>query len=423
MNYSFGTAFFIRPGSIISSTKQDGWIIPLVAGAFGLVVALLWLALAKANPGLSLVQVSTKVAGKFFGAVISLIFILYFIQTSSWVIRNLGDFMKTALMPNTPISVFHVMFLIVACYAVIKGIETIGRTSEILTPLIIIVIFVIYVSALNDWNWDRLQPVLETNYMKLLRDSVPSMGFPYLETVTIMMLTPYVQKKLGKSLLLGIATSTVLLSGIVFITIGVLGATRGSHLLYPLYTIVKELQIAEFIEHLESTIVIVWLICIFLKLCVAYFCAAEGICQLFKLKDRTWVSIPLILLISGIALSLSDNVVGNVDWDEIYFSILMSLWYCSTAVAAHIDLDREMAAKGKEACFMIIFIVLYAMALAGGMIFLIVNKKSVKEISVFTVLALLAFASWIAIFLKLNISPNQWIGSIIDWMGLSLEQK
>jgi spore germination protein KB len=318
VNYALGTAFFIRPGSMIASTKQDGWIIPLVAGAFAVLVACLWLLLANANPNLSIVQISLKVAGKPVGGLIAIIYIWYFVQTASWVTRNLGDFMKTILMPHTPISVFHIMFLLIACYAAIRGIETIARTSELLTPFILLVLFVIYIAALNEWNWDRLQPMFQSDLIKLMKDSAPVIGFPYLETITILMLAPYVKSRFKTSLLLGLITVTLLLSGIVFVTIGVLGAARSSHLLYPLYTIVKELRIAEFIEHLESTIVIVWLIWIFLKLCIAYFCAVEGMCQLFQLKDRTWVAIPLVLLVSGIAISLNDNVVANIDWDRRY---------------------------------------------------------------------------------------------------------
>ncbi|WP_241674826.1 GerAB/ArcD/ProY family transporter [Paenibacillus luteus] len=349
VNYALGTAFFIRPGSVISSTKQDGWIIPLVAGAFAIVIACLWLLLSNANPELSIVQIALAAAGKPIGGLIAIVYIWYFIQTASWVTRNLGDFMKTILMPNTPISVFHIMFLVIACYAVIRGVETIARTSEFLTPFVLLVLFVIYISALNEWNWERFEPMFQASFTKLIKDSAPVIGFPYLETVTIMMLAPYVKTRLKSSLLLGLATATLLLSGIVFVTIGVLGAARSSHLLYPLYTIVEELRIAEFIEHLESTIVIVWLIWIFLKLCIAYYCAVEGIRQLFQMKERTWIAIPLVLLISGIAISLNDNVVENIDWDRKYifaysclFGIVLPL------LLLVLSWIRQRGRKGKE---------------------------------------------------------------------------
>ncbi|BBI36584.1 GerAB/ArcD/ProY family transporter [Cohnella abietis] len=318
LNYAVGTALFVRPGGMISAAKQDGWMIPLFSGGFALIVVFLWIALAKANPESSLVQICLKAGGKTVGGLFALLYIWYFVQTSSWVTRNLGDFMKTILMHNTPISVFHIMILAVAGYAVIKGIETIARISEFLTPFIVFVLIVIYLLTLTEWNWMRFEPPFQAKAMEIVEASLPIIGFPFLECIALLMLVPNVTSGLKSGLLLGFITATSLLTGIVFITIGVLGVTRTSHFMYPLYIIVQELQVAEFIEHVESTIVIVWLIWIFLKLCIAYYCAVAGICELFQVKDRTWITVPLLLLIAGLALTIHENVVENVNWDKEY---------------------------------------------------------------------------------------------------------
>lgn len=326
LNYTIGTSFFIRPGGIIASTKQDGWIIPLLAGTIALLIVCLWLTLAKANLGLSIVQICIKVLGKPVGGFFALLYIWYFVQTAGWVTRNLGDFMKTLVMPRTPISVFHLMLLLIVCYAAIKGIETIARVSEFLTPFVLIVVVIIYLLTLSEWRTDRLWPMFQTDAWQMIINSTTVIGFPYMESVCLMMLAPYVKNGVKSGLLYGIAMGTILLSGIVFVTIGVLGVTRASHSTYPLYIIVQELKIAEFIDHVESTIVIVWLIWIFLKLCTAYYCAVLGICQLFRLNDRTWIAVPLILLVSGLAISFNDNVVENIEWDKRYI-FLYSCFY------------------------------------------------------------------------------------------------
>ncbi|WP_186438412.1 GerAB/ArcD/ProY family transporter [Cohnella terricola] len=326
LNFIVGTAFFVRPGSIIAVSKQDGWIVPLIAGIFAVLIACLWLTLASRNPGLSIVQICTKVAGKYFGGFIALLYIWFFIQLAGWVTRNLGDFMKTILMPRTPISVFHLMFLIVVCYAVIKGVETIARTIEFLAPLVVLIVVVIYLFTLSEWKWERFEPMFQVSTWQLIKDSLPVIGFPYMEAVTLMMLVPYVKSRVKTGLLLGITVATLLISGIVFVTIGVLGVTRTSHFAYPLYIIVQELQIAEFIEHVESTIVIVWLIWIFIKLCISYHCAVTGICQLFRVSDRTWIAIPLVLFISGIAILTHENIVDNIAVDTRYIFQYTSLY-------------------------------------------------------------------------------------------------
>lgn len=325
-NFTIGTAFFLSPGILIVAARQDAWLIPLWTGGASILIACLWLMLARGNPGLSIVQICTKVAGNKIGGLFAVLYIFFFIETASWVTRNLGDFMKTALMPRSPISMFHLMFLAVVCYASIKGIQSIARVNELCTPLLVLLLIAICLFSLAEWKWERFEPMFTMNVWKTMKETRAFMGFPYLEVVCLMMIVPYVKTRIKSGLLLGLVLATVLLSGILFVTIGVLGVTRASHFLYPLYVIVQEVRIAEFIERVETTIVIVWLIWIFIKLCIAYYCAVAGICQLFRLQDRTWIALPLLLLISGLALTTGENVVENIEWGKRYMFEFASLF-------------------------------------------------------------------------------------------------
>lgn len=331
-NFTIGSAIFLSPGGLIIAAQQDAWIVPLWTGSAAILIACLWLMLARGNPGLSIVQICTKVAGNKIGGVFALLYISFFIEIAGWVTRDLGDFMKTVLMPRTPLSMFHLMFLAVVCYATIKGIESIARVNEFLTPILVLLLILICLFSLAEWKWERFEPMFTLNLTKTIRETRSFMGFPYLESVCLMMIIPYVKRKVRSGLLLGIALATVLLSGIIFVIIGVLGVARASHFIYPLFIIVQEMRIAEFVERVETTIVIIWLVWIFVMLCISYYSIVAGICQLFRLKDRTWVAIPLILLISGFAITFSDNIVQGLTWGEKYtfeyaslFGILLPL--------------------------------------------------------------------------------------------------
>ncbi|WII35176.1 GerAB/ArcD/ProY family transporter [Paenibacillus thiaminolyticus] len=331
-NFTVGTAIFLSLGGLIIAGGQDAWIIPLWTGSSAVLIACLWLMLSRGNPGLSIIQICTKVAGNKIGGLFALLYISFFIEIASWVTRNLGTFMKTVLMPRTPLSVFHLMFLAVACYATIKGIESIARVTEFLTPIVVLLLIVICLFSLAEWKWERFEPMFTMNLVKTIKETRSFLGFPYLEVISLMMIFPYVKSRVKSALLLGIAMATVLLSGTLFVIIGVLGVTRASHFIYPLFILVQEVRIAEFIERIETTIVIIWLVWIFIKLCISYYCAVAGICQLFRLKDRTWVAISLILLISGFAITFSDNIVQTFTWGKKYnfqynslFGILLPL--------------------------------------------------------------------------------------------------
>ncbi|MEK8126584.1 endospore germination permease [Paenibacillus filicis] len=328
MSFLVGTSFFFSPGGLIAVAKQDAWIVPLWGGTAGILASLIWLSLARQHPGLSIVQICTKVGGKALGGVFALLYISYFIQLSVFITRNLGDFMKQTLMPMTPMTVFHVMFLFITGYAVIKGIDTIARSSELLFLVMAATFLFIFFFGLTEWDWNRFQGSFHMEVWKTMKETRSIFGFPFMEALIFQMLFPFIQTKRKKTFILAIVVATVMLSITTLFTIGVLGVTRASHDTYPLFVIVQEIHIGTFFEHLESTIALILLAAIFIKLSIAYYCSVLGLCQLFKFTSRFWITLALSLLISGLALG-NDNVVENVEFSKKYdfeYTLLYSLF-------------------------------------------------------------------------------------------------
>jgi len=67
---------------------------------------------------------------------------------------------------------------------------------------------------------------------------------------------------------------------------------------------------------------------------------------------------------------------------------------------------------------MIGFLLFMATAMVISIVIMIRQNKSTKEIGLFVTIVLLGIAEWISIFLDKKFSPNPWIGSFFDWLGL-----
>lgn len=312
-----GTTFFLRPQGIIAIAHQDAWMIWSWTGAVGVALALLWMKLASYYPGSDMVQICLKAGGKWVGGIIAICYICFFIQLSAWVVRNLGDFMKTTLMPRTPITMFHLMILIVVCYATVKGVEAIARSSEVFTPIIIFTFVVISLFMLPEWNSERLQPAFRMQLWDTVINTRNLIAFPYIEGIALMMLYPYVRNRKKSSMLWGIAISTFLLMCITLFLTACLGVTRASHETYPLFILVQDIRIGPLIENLEASITVILLVAIFLKLAITFYGAVSGISELLRITDRTWIAVPMVAIVTGLALS-NENVVENIEWDMRY---------------------------------------------------------------------------------------------------------
>ncbi|WP_219834002.1 endospore germination permease [Paenibacillus sp. R14(2021)] len=322
MTFSFtiGTTLILLPSGLIASAHQYAWVVYLWSCAFGLAAGLFWLYIAKLHPGLSLVEISRKVLGKYAGGAVSICYIVFFIQIASWVTRNICDYMQINLMPNTPLIVFNLMALLICAYAVIQGADSISYVSVFMAPLLTISFWVPFTVMIKEWEWQFFQypavfqiwpTMVQTNY---------SLGFPFMENVAFMMVFPMVQSRLRASYLGGILMAGILMAMATFFTIGILGVYRSAHLTYPLHTIFREMQFSGVIEHLEAFLSVAALLFVFFKLSIIFYFSVLAICQLFRIRSRAAVAYPLVWIISAYAMLFS-SVMQNAAWVQKYLFV------------------------------------------------------------------------------------------------------
>ncbi|MBA2937401.1 endospore germination permease [Paenibacillus sp. CGMCC 1.16610] len=312
-----GTTYILLPGKLMVDAKQYAWLIVVWSTLYGLLLAGVWLYLAKHYPGKGIIEIANEVLGKWAGGVVSILYILFFIQMASWVTRNLGDFMHSTLMPRTPIPMFVILTLFACAYAVVKGIETIAIVCELITPYMVLAFWLPFSFMLREWDWTYFKVPFDFQFMPMMIKTNYVFAFPYMETVALMMLFPFVGQRLKTSYLLGIGIGGCILTLCMFFTIGILGTSRGSALVYPIFTIFREMQFSRFIEHLEAVISINILLLVCLKLSILFYCAVLGICQLFKVEKRAAVAYPLVWFMSGYSL-LFANILENIVWIQKY---------------------------------------------------------------------------------------------------------
>ncbi|SFI86628.1 spore germination protein KB [Paenibacillus sp. UNC496MF] len=315
--FTTGTTWIVLTGPVIGDAKQYAWLVCLGALAYGILLALLWLYLSSRYPGKSLVEIAVAALGRWAGGVIALFYVLYFVQIASWVTRNLGDFLHTNMMPQTPVAFFSIMVLFTCAYAVVKGIASIAMVSELLTPYLHLAYWVPILVALRQWDWQNFHESHIGSFAAAIARTNYAFAFPFMETVALMMLFPYVQKRLNTSYILGIAASGLSLALSVLANIGILGVNRGSRLIYPVFMLFREMQFASFLEHLETFLAINVLFIVCLKLSILFYCALLAICQLFRVKRREVVAFPLIWILSAYSL-LFHNVIENMEWVQKY---------------------------------------------------------------------------------------------------------
>ncbi|WP_433922507.1 GerAB/ArcD/ProY family transporter [Paenibacillus taichungensis] len=330
-----GDMMLIYPSVITSYAKQDAWICALVGVPLGMALTLMFLKLCSLYPEENLIQISRSILGFWPGSLVSAFYLFFFVIGASTHTREVGDFLTSQIFQYTPIRVIILMFVITVGWGLYHGLETMGRSSELLMPILIVFILVLAFCLLPQIDPSNLKPATDTGVVPILQGILISIIYPVGELVPIMMIIPYTLKQAHRTrdVLMAAGLGNLLLAILVTISLLVLGAFLTQHNIYASFVLSQKINIGGFFERIEAIMASSWLISTYVKAMVYMYAFIVGCAELFKLKQYRILILPASLFIFGLANLVSPNLTFIVitvvpywvDWDTTLSIILPGL--------------------------------------------------------------------------------------------------
>jgi spore germination protein KB len=326
--FALGSAVLLLPSIIVSIAKQDAWISVLLGAIVEISFISLWVHLSKKYPKQSIIQYSERILGKWLGKIVGFVYVCYFLYLSALVLHNVGAFIKTNVLVQTPMQFVHIIFMISVIYAAYLGLEVIARSSEVLFPWVIIIFFITTILLLKDIHLSKLLPILPDGWQAPVKGMYPLLGFPTSELVVFLMIFPFVdrQNKIKKYFTLFIISTALLGTLIVIISISVLGVDITARSTFPVFDVVKEIRVGTFFDRVEVLIVGIWIMTIFVKLSFCFYAANLASAQLFNLKSYRVTILPYGILVTALSLIVHPNT-AQFAWFVTGASQLYSLFH------------------------------------------------------------------------------------------------
>lgn len=285
----------------IKIVKQDAWISMALAGAAGFIVIVLATASAKHYPGQTFIEFSQEVLGKWLGRFVVLPYLAFWMISLGNILRSIVDFIMMALFNNTPFLVIIIAFFVVVIFTVAtNGITTIGRSAELLGPLIVFMFFVTYILSFSDLDLSFLLPVVVDSGPLTLLIGTFNMIELYGDAYLIVMVYGFLNKQTqaipriyaGFGIAVGL---TIVTTSFILMTFGPGVAAKME---YPLYELVRYIEVGEFLQRLEVIMIGLWIFSGFVKLSFYLFCLSYGTAQWLGIKKWKLLIIP----VSGLAI-------------------------------------------------------------------------------------------------------------------------
>lgn len=317
---------------------RDSWLSLLVALVPGFVLAFVLAGLGKGAPGRSLVEISCTLFGKPVGKTIGLMYAGYFLLPTAITLRGLMDFMNKAFMPRIPSIVFGLVFLLVCAYAVLLGLESLSRANELLLPLLIITGILASGLTLPDKDYQQLRPVLENGIGPVLRGSVPLLALLG-EMVVIGMIQPAIKQSssLWKNNVWSVLIIGLLFFGPLTGPITIFGAKVAASLVYPTFSQIEYIRIANFFENLQVIAVMLWLFGSLGRISLFYYAVSLSVSQSLGLTDYRKSAVPVgvvILTLSLVFFPNSETVREFLVNSYVYISISFGMIFPAVLLAA-----------------------------------------------------------------------------------------
>ena len=156
---------------------------------------------------------------------------------------------------------------------------------------------------------ENIKPILAEGWKPIFKELPLSTMVPYGELITLSMILPFINKhtKILKVGIMAIGVAGLYLTLNILILISILGTETLSSATSPALTAVGYINIAGFIQRLDTFIIILVVILGFVKVSLFFFCAVIGMNNLFKIKQNTLstFSIGAVIFLSSILIAPS----------------------------------------------------------------------------------------------------------------------
>lgn len=152
-------SFLAMPNEILTNYTSASLLNILYVGLIVLLLTLLVVKLFSKFPGMDLIDISQTIGGKVFKNIIGTIFIIYFLLTSGFMLRNFCESIKIIYYPMTSINFLIAFFVIAICIANNLNFNATIKANSIILPFALASIVFLFVTNITNFVPSRIFPV------------------------------------------------------------------------------------------------------------------------------------------------------------------------------------------------------------------------------------------------------------------------
>ena len=237
-------------------------------------------------------------------------YFLFAIWLSSAVVLTFSNYSNSVSYPETSILFLSICYMLIIAFAVKIGLEAMGRISEVLIVLAILITAVTLFSLLSNFHPDAFLPMFKDGLIKPAASGLMAGLLPFAEVFLALNIMPNLndKKKTAKSLYLAVLVAGGFMYLFTMRNISVLGVSVTARNVFPSEKVFKLMPGLDIIPLLDINVIVFGI----LKVAVALYVQAKILGDIFGLKEFKIFVLPLAALNIIISTMLSHDFISQL---------------------------------------------------------------------------------------------------------------
>lgn len=276
-----GGKYLTLPAMLARQTGTDSWIVIATMLLIDLICLCFLLWAVGLNHRYELKDILNMTVGRPVAKIVFVIFLAFVLMRMVTLMTSAYDVFSASFAVNTNWLGFFIPVFLLMTFSLSRGFNAIARVNEALFTIIIICLICMLVYPATNANWEELYPVA-TDIGKL-KETMENYSFWFSDYVFIYFLLSDIksQKNVAPVTLICFITGSLFAVFMNTVFCALYGNTAQFY--NPAMSKVSQFAVFASINgRLDWLFLSVWMMSIFIKLCVFAFCAYRCMCSIFR---------------------------------------------------------------------------------------------------------------------------------------------
>lgn len=296
--------------------KQDFWLAIIFAMLISIPFMLIFYRIHSLDTNKDILDINEYIFGRILGKILNFLLVYYVATNMMSVMYVFNDFIITASLRNTPKEITYISLTILSIWVAKGGIEVMGRWTEYILPIIIIVLFIGSILLIPQMEINNMKPILSAGIKPIIEGGILTFLFPLSETIAFTMIFSGLKSKKSykKIYLKGLIYGGLFIILLVLTEVLVLGVKDTLIFYFPGYRTFSRLNPRGVMQRLEIISAATFILGGFIKISVLLLAVSRGTAKIFGFHDYRFIVTPVALIIANISYIFYDNTIHMFEW-------------------------------------------------------------------------------------------------------------